>query len=125
MGPKEKTLNLVYDRIRKHAALREYFHHLIETEGGVKASLKSVEIDPYQALAIAVVQKAAEDYRGARRALDLSEQYGLTPPPEVKKTLFEVERFFNSGYGDTLCFGKADIIWKRLKKEFVRGGKNA
>jgi len=61
----------------------------------------------WEYLAEAIVIMAAHDYREActRRT-----KYSL-------RTIIEIERFFNSSWGDTLSDGKAKDILKRLQKE--------
>ena len=65
-------------------------------------------MDAYEYLAIAIVIQAAEDYRRKMK------RYGEAP---------EIEIFFNSEWGNLLCFGKADLILEKLKDECVRGKK--
>ena len=53
-------------------------------------------------LATAIVTQAAEDYRDYKRR---------------KRPTFEVESFFKSQWGDTLSFGNASYIHRKLKEE--------
>ncbi len=56
----------------------------------------------YEYLAIAIVTQAAQDYRREMR------RYGTSP---------DLENFFLSGWCDLLCFGKADLVFEKLKNE--------
>ena len=64
----------------------------------------------YEDLANAVVIMAARDYRVACRRYNR----GRT---EAEKTIKQIEKFFNSEYGDLLCHGKAKDILLRLQAE--------
>lgn len=60
----------------------------------------------YEDLADAIVIKAAIDYRSAYKRYKKGDDLALA---RIK----EVERFFNSKWGDYLCSGNAkDILWR-------------
>lgn len=62
-------------------------------------------------LANAIVTKAVNDYRAARKDYDEGDKSALA-------TMLSCERFFKSEWGDILCRGKAKYIWERLQKEY-------
>lgn len=59
-------------------------------------------MDGYEYLAIAIVTQAAQDYRREMK------RYGTSP---------DIEKFFLSDWGNLLCFGKADLVFEKLKNE--------
>lgn len=65
----------------------------------------------FENLAIAIVKSATDEYRKAVVA-------------EEKRTIFEIERFFNSNLGDLYCFGDGEQVLKLLKED-IKKGKNA
>ena len=67
------------------------------------------ELSGWQALAIAIVKRAATDYR---KAIKKARRTGGKPVG-----VREIERFFKSAYGDALTFGRGEEIWRRLKEE--------
>ena len=71
--------------------------------------------DPWVLLAIAIVQKAADDYRSlaAEDPFVMSYQERAWYNRNVK----EIEMFFESHYGNLLCHGKANYILERLQNE--------
>lgn len=66
-------------------------------------------ITGYELLAIAIVNQAAADYR---KELKISNRHNCKTQEAIN-----IERFFNSDYGDLLCFGMADLILEKLRKE--------
>ena len=66
----------------------------------------------YTNLASAIVLLAVEDYRDAR--LELSKNPNSK---RAKRRLAKATRFFQSSWGEQLCFGKADYILEKLQKE--------
>ena len=62
--------------------------------------------DPWKALANAVIEQAAEDYREARRRGDAGE-------------IRHLERWFRSGWASDLSRGLAPVILERLQKEDI------
>lgn len=62
-------------------------------------------MNPYEYLAMAIVEQAANDYRKQMK------HHG-------KATA--IERFFRSEWGNLLCFGKADLILEKLQDEQIR-----
>lgn len=79
------------------------------------AANRSDEPDGYEKLAIAIVHTAVADYRALRRRLVYANAYDR---PLIEGRLCEIQNFFNSDYGDILCFGRAEFIWRCLLKEF-------
>ena len=71
----------------------------------------------YEQLAIEIVKQACEDYRSYKQQLT-SEYLDDYSRVKCEKKLQEIVDFFNSEYGDLLCFGKAKAIFERLEKEF-------
>ena len=68
-------------------------------------------MNPYRALADAIVLKAVEDYRAALRGERI---YPETP---VEKTLVECERFFQSEWFMALTNLKGKMIMEKLQGE--------
>ena len=72
-------------------------------------------MDGYQALANAIVEQAAQDYKAAVRMLKLH--------PDSKaamKEALELEEFFHSCWYETLTDVDADYLINRLRKEAVK-----
>lgn len=73
-------------------------------------------MDGYEKLAIGVVEQAVNDYRLLKKCLvedTLNDSERNFLESEVKS----IEQFFESEYGDVLCFGKAEWILDNLKRE--------
>lgn len=68
--------------------------------------------DPWEALRIAIVQQAAEDYRQALRweKHGYYSKYTDLRPDTIK-------RFFVSDYGEALCLGMGAWIARRIEHE--------
>ena len=77
----------------------------------------SDDMSNYQDLAIDIVKQACDDFRSYKRAL-ASEYLWDYAREKLEKKLSETVWFFNSDYGDLLCFGRAKTILKKLQKEF-------
>ena len=67
------------------------------------------ELSGWELLAIAVVQRTADDYR---KAIKQARRTGKRPVG-----VRAIERFFKSEYGNLLTFGHGEEIWRKLKKE--------
>ena len=74
-------------------------------------------MEHYEELAVAVVKQACEDYRHYSKALQ-SEYLDDYQKKDIEAKIKEIVLFFNSEYGDLLCFGKAKVILEKLEKEF-------
>lgn len=70
----------------------------------------------YEELAMAIVKQACEDYLHYSSALKSKYLVGWQRE-KIEKKLDEVVSFFNSEYGDMMCFGKSKEIFERLQKE--------
>lgn len=62
----------------------------------------------FENLAIAIVKTATDEYR---KAVVTGE----------KRTIFEIERFFNSNLGDLCCFGDGEMVLQLLKEDIEKG----
>lgn len=76
--------------------------------------------DPWGALANAIVEQTADDYRRnmtrlIKRGLSMSEMELVT----VQIYITECKIFFESDWGDLLSHGLADVIWEKLQAEFA------
>lgn len=69
----------------------------------------AIEIGGYEALAIAITTRAAEDYRKAFKQ--------FIKRGEKPYEMYSIERFFLSNYGDAICFGYGNVILEKLQKE--------
>lgn len=67
-------------------------------------------------LAIAIMERAADDYRAARWRYKYT---GALGQPRAAAELKELEDFFKSKRADIYSFGKAVYILEQLKKEKV------
>lgn len=70
----------------------------------------------YEDLAVAIVMSAAEDYEALHFGLDNC--HSAKGRLNIICKMKDIEHFFKSGWGDTLCFGHADDVWQMLCKEF-------
>ena len=70
-------------------------------------------MNEYEALANAIIEQAAKDYRAARAHLE--ENPGST---KAKRTVRDVEEFFCSDWFKTLTTVSSESILKMLKEEF-------
>jgi len=70
-------------------------------------------LDPYQALANAIVQNAAEDYRAALKRLN-NDPENIIAKAEIK----ELKRFFRSQWYETLTSLDGEYLMKMLEKEY-------
>lgn len=70
----------------------------------------------YEDLAVAIVMSAAEDYETLYFALEKCQNEKLRL--DIICKIKDIEHFFKSGWGDTLCFGHADHVWQMLCKEY-------
>lgn len=76
--------------------------------------------DPWGALANAIVEQTADDYRRnmtrlIKRGLSMSNVELVT----VRSYITECKIFFESAWGDLLSHGLADVIWEKLQAEFA------
>lgn len=71
--------------------------------------------EDYERLAIGVVKQAALEYRLIKKAMRI--MVGSKDIALLESAKQEIEKFFNSEYGDILCFGKAKLILEELRKE--------
>lgn len=71
--------------------------------------------DPYENLAIAVVNTTVIDYRNCCR--EIKKEHDEKKINYAKHKKYQIEKFFRSHWGNILCFGYADLILERLKKE--------
>lgn len=69
----------------------------------------------YELLADAIIGQAISDYRSARRALA---RYPNDRTPE--RTIYEVEQFFCSDYGEMLTSVKGSVIVEMLRNEKLK-----
>lgn len=92
----------ILDAIRRQSAMNKTGH-----ENG------------FENLAIAIVAAACDDYRALRRHLVRANQFDR---PVIEGRMKEIEIFFNSDYGDVLCFGHAAYVWELLRKEYGGAG---
>ena len=79
---------------------------------------KEVKIMDCEQLAIGIVKQACDDYRSYKRQLTnirILDDYSRI---QCKRKIQEIIDFFNSEYGDLLCFGKAKFILEKMEKEF-------
>lgn len=67
----------------------------------------------YEALANAIIEQAAKDYRTARKKLQ-KKPYHLAS----MRTVVEIEVFFHSDWFKVLTKVKGDLILKQLEEEF-------
>ena len=70
-------------------------------------------LDPYQALANAVVQNAAEDYRAALKRLDKDPENVI-----AKAEVQELKRFFRSQWYEVLTEVDGEYLINMLEKEY-------
>lgn len=84
-------------------------------ESAFNRERRVARVDPYEDLAIAIVQTAVDDFRALRRSLARSNQYDR---PVIEGHLREIKLFFQTDYADVLCFGHAQYIWDLLCKEY-------
>lgn len=84
-------------------------------EAAYSRDRRSARNDPYEDLAISIVQSAVDDYRILRRMVRYASKIDK---PIIEGRLVEIKQFFNSDYGDLLCFGHANFIWSCLQKEY-------
>lgn len=70
-------------------------------------------MNEFQALANAIIEQAAKDYRAARKKLRKN-PYHLAS----MRTIVEVEVFFRSDWFRVLTTVKGDLILKQLEEEF-------
>lgn len=76
--------------------------------------------DPWGALANAIVEQTADDYRQnmtrlIKRGLSMNDMELVT----VRRYIAECKIFFESAWGDLLSRGLADVIWGKLQAEFA------
>ena len=69
-------------------------------------------MDPYEKLANAIVIRAADDYRSARRKLKRNPRNQLALAEKD-----EIERFFLSGWIKVLTKANGGMILRKLKEE--------
>ena len=76
--------------------------------------------DPWKALANAVVEQAADDYR---RAMQRKLSHGLSMSRiellNLDSTITDVRTFFEGDWGFLLSHGLAPVIWEKLQAEFA------
>ena len=72
----------------------------------------TITLDPYEELAIAIVEQAAKDYREMRRKLRKNPN-DMT----ARGQMGEVVRFFNSRWFGILTDANPDYILEQLKEE--------
>ncbi|HNZ49792.1 MAG TPA: hypothetical protein PKN92_13185 [Candidatus Hydrogenedentes bacterium] len=70
-------------------------------------------LDPYQALANAVVQNAAEDYRAALKRLNKDPENVI-----AKAEVQELKRFFRSQWYEVLTEVDGEYLINMLEKEY-------
>ena len=70
-------------------------------------------LDPYQALATAVVQNAAEDYRAALKRLNKDPENVI-----AKAEVQELKRFFRSQWYEVLTEVDGEYLINMLEKEY-------
>lgn len=70
-------------------------------------------LDPYQALANAVVQNAAEEYRAALKRLDKDPDNVI-----AKAEVQELKRFFRSQWYEVLTEVDGEYLMEMLEKEY-------
>lgn len=70
-------------------------------------------LDPYQALANAIVQNAAEDYRAALKRLDKDPENII-----ARAEVTELKRFFRSQWYEILTDVDGEYLIKMLEKEY-------
>lgn len=75
------------------------------------------DVSNYQDLAIEIVRQACEDFKSYKRALK-SDYLSDYLRKKTEKKIKEIVLFFDSDYGELLCFGSAKKILEKLQKQF-------